>query len=98
MKVQIFVLINSQIFMGSAAENPPHGLTVITNPVIVVQTREGYAMAPPTQLTKNDKLSIKNDHIVNKLEVLEDVANEYNAKFGNGLVVINKNLDNQIKV
>ena len=56
-------------------------------PVKIVFTERGLGMMPLSPLLADDEVVIHGSHILFIGAVEPDLANEYNAKFGNGLVV-----------
>ena len=64
----------------------------LKKPVRIVLTERGLGMMPFSPFIKSDTVTIAKTHVMVIGDAEDDLANEYNAKFGNGLVVPNISL------
>jgi hypothetical protein len=55
--------------------------------VRMIMTERGLGMMPLCPLSKDEEVEIAKSHVVFVASAEDDLANEYNAKFGSGIVV-----------
>lgn len=73
------------------------GGVYLKTPVLVMLTNQGLAMMPWMHFIEGD-IFIKEEDIMIKGEVKLDLANEYNSKFGSGVVTAPAGLADKFKV
>ena len=88
--IQITRLISGEEIVADITQK--EGKFVFKNPVRIMMTREGLGMGPISpfakmEQTKENIIEIREEHVVWATEVDEELANAYNAQFGNGIVV-----------
>lgn len=64
----------------------------LKKPVRIILTERGLGMMPFSPFIKSETVTIAKAHFMFIGDAEDDLANEYNAKFGNGLVVPNISL------
>ena len=70
----------------AGVENDANGNYVLTKPHAIIMSREGLGMMPFGILAKDSKITIFKSHVVYDAVADDDLANEYNMKFGMGIV------------
>lgn len=59
----------------------------LKNPARILLTQQGVGMIPFAPFAKGEKIVIREEHVVFHTEVEQEVANAYNAQYGNGIVI-----------
>ncbi len=93
--IKIAKLITGEDVIADVAEfqtGPNNGCWKFKKPVKMIFTERGLGMMPLSPLVKSGEMVISKNHILYLADVEDDLANEYNAKFGNGIVVPNSDL------
>ncbi len=90
MAVKILKLISSEDIIGEWEERDSESIT-ITKPakLVMYPTDEGgvaMAIMPWVPYSDDKDIPIRNDCIIATLHPSDDVKNEYNERFGNGIV------------
>ena len=77
-----------------------HSLTndylILKNPgMLVAAAEKGLGMAPWLMYTTavKDGVTVNKNHVVFMAEPCTEIVNEYNAKYGNGLIIPTKNIE-----
>jgi len=87
MSVKIVRLINSEEIIGHVEINES-GNFVIKDGAIIIPAGEGkMALVPWLPHSKEDSIEILSDRVLYSFEPLTELANEYNSRLGNGLVI-----------
>ena len=92
MTIKIFKLITGEDMITSVKENltPTPGTYVLDNPAVLVVQRNGdqmgVALAPYAPFIDGD-ITLNKTAIVSEGNPDQKLANEYNARFGSGIVV-----------
>jgi hypothetical protein len=89
-KVMIVALATGEQVVGKVSENVWSSSTVnIKNPAVLVAAEKGLGMAPWLMYTtaEKDGVTINTDKIMFVAEPRIEIVNQYNAQYGNGLVL-----------
>jgi hypothetical protein len=95
-KVMLLALATGEQVIGKTTENVWDNSTVtIKNPAVLVAAEKGLGMAPWLLYTTAEKegVTINTSKIMFVAEPRIEIVNQYNAQYGNGLVLPSKGIE-----
>ena len=63
------------------------GIYTLKNPVRVVMARDGMGIVPWSPFIKEQKVTLRYEHVIFTAELDDEVYNGYNSKFGSGIIL-----------
>ena len=88
MEVKVVRLITNEELIAQIEVNEDRDTTTIKNGTVVVPAGEGkMAIVPWLPHAENSEVEIENKKIMFTFDPIKDIANQYNAQFGSGIVV-----------
>ena len=88
MNVKMVRLTNNEEVMGEVSYNKKANTYSISGGAVVVPVGEGkMAIVPWLPHSEDNEIEVSADKVMFVFNPLKDLANEYNSRFGNGLVV-----------
>ena len=88
MSVNILRLVNNEEVIGEIEYNEENGTYTVNDGAVIIPAGEGrMALIPWLPHAKNSTVTINEDRVVLFFEPITELANEYSARHGNGLVV-----------
>jgi hypothetical protein len=89
-KVMLLGLVSGEQVMGKVSEDVWSNSSVtVKNPAVLVAAEKGLGMAPWLLYTVAEKegVSLNVNNIVWATEPRQEITNQYNAQYGNGLIL-----------
>ena len=87
-EIKFFRLISGDEIIGSKSSFGQEGFTTIKKPVREGVTPDGnLGMVQFCPFTHDDECTVKNDHILYIFNVVDEIKNIYNEKYGSGIIV-----------
>ena len=95
-KVMLLALATGEQVIGKTCENVwEHATISVKNPAVLVAAEKGLGMAPWLLYTTAEKegVTINTSKIMFVAEPRTEIINQYNAQYGNGLVLPSKSIE-----
>ena len=95
-KVMLLALATGEQVIGKTFKNVwDHSTICIKNPAVLVAAEKGLGMAPWLMYTNAEKdgVTINTSKILFVAEPRIEIVNQYNAQYGNGLVLPSKGIE-----
>ena len=95
-KVMLLALATGEQVIGKTVEDVwDHSTVTIKNPAVLVAAEKGLGMAPWLMYTtaEKDGVTINTSKILFVAEPRIEIVNQYNAQYGNGLVIPSKTVE-----
>jgi len=85
MNIKFIKLVSGEDVLSEVEEKD--GEYVLKNPTRIIATREGIGLGPLNPLMKDDKITVRKEHVVYIGEPDDEIRNGYNQQFGSGIVL-----------
>ena len=86
-RILVIKLITGQEILGSVEFINEASRVIITNPVALINTKDGQlAMASLLQLSNDDKINIDLNNILYYYQPKEDIISGYKSEFSGGII------------
>ena len=78
------VITGEEVIADIELEN---GIYTLKNPVRIVMARDGMGIVPWSPFIKEQKVTLRYDHVIFTAELDDEVYNGYNSRFGSGIIL-----------
>lgn len=91
MDVKLVKLVNGDEFIAEEAQSINIKIAEFKNPIVLQPTQQGIHMIPYPFFRKNPELTLKEEHILFRVSIADEIVNEYKKQFG-GIIEPSKSL------